>query len=161
MSYVHHGLHSSARPVLTVTGLVSGKGHIWPTTESTPLRSLKYLSQVVTSETHICVPNLVQIRLREVCANEWNITKSILKFILTLYVIQLLAQDVYTLPFIKKNAFLVCHTLGSVNSSPRRRTNCLIRLGPPLQHCNSTQTATSPGSLERVNLAIHHCFQSV
>jgi len=32
---------------------------------------------------------------------------------------------------------------------------------PPLQHCNSTQTATSPSSLERVNLAILQCCQMV
>ena len=42
-----------------------GEGNFRPPTESTPLdRSLKNLLLVITSATHMAVPNLVQIRPR-------------------------------------------------------------------------------------------------
>ena len=58
-------MHGSASPVLTATGIVSGRGQFLtpPPTESTPLdQSPKNLLLVITSATYTAVPNLVQIR---------------------------------------------------------------------------------------------------
>jgi len=61
----HHGLGSSASPVLMATGLVNGRWQFstpYSIDSSTPLnRSPKYLSQVITSVTPTALPNLVHI----------------------------------------------------------------------------------------------------